>query len=419
MKQEFTLVELVKKYGSKAQKASLKRNKGNLTGKEFTLLIKSVEQEWESYSVEGRGAKRIITCSGKRSKKAERVDKRSNNGQGQLVGEFELNSLVVNYLIQNNNKVKPMSATKWLTELGIIDGKLIGALYGARGKHLEKLQEQFSKEIIDFNKDDSDMDMLDEFLQVSLKHMKSSLVSVFGKLAKVEIIIHRVERWGCTTKNKHRKLTSNEIKEIDIIRGSLLILHGLKGSDLFMTRKKEVKAFKVELDKQLEDELGLKFFYDAHYCVIPESELGLRDYLDKKREKGDLDFTHNLTEQYALIMIDMFKDMYSKHSLELARGRQKNTTNNSDIDRIKCLKIMTQYAPMWELLLKYFGCTSSMKLNTSAVEEAAPTTIEVDGVEFEVAKESKRTNPLAQFQAIRMIAEMNKESIRITGVSFN
>ncbi|MFG6062247.1 hypothetical protein, partial [Salmonella enterica] len=76
MNQEFTLAELVKQYGTKAQKASLKRNKGNLTGKEFTLLIKSVEQEWESYTVEGRGSKRIITCSGKRSKKAERVDKR-------------------------------------------------------------------------------------------------------------------------------------------------------------------------------------------------------------------------------------------------------------------------------------------------------------------------------------------------------
>lgn len=379
MKQVFTLAELVKKYGSKAQKQSFK-NKGNLTGKEFSILLKSVEQEWESNAIEGRGSKRIIICSGKRSKKAERVDKRSNNGQGQLIGEFELNSLVVNYLIQNGNKVRPMSATKWITELGIVDGKLIDALYGARGKHLEKLQEQFSKEIIDYNKADSDKDMLDEFLQVSMKHMKSSLVSVFRKLAKTEIIIHRKERWGCTTKNNHRKLRPNEIKEIDNIRGILLIEHGLKGNDLFITNKKEVKAFKEELDKKLEDQLGLKYYYDAHYCVIPESELGVRDYLDTKQENSDLDFTHNLKEQYAIIMIEMFKDMHSEHSLELARGRQKNTTNNSDLNRIKCLKIMKQYDSMWEILLKYFRCTSSMKSNTSPIEEAAPTTFEVDGV---------------------------------------
>ena len=33
-----------------------------------------------------------------------------------------------------------MSATKWLTELGIVDGKLTGALYSDRGVHLEKIK---------------------------------------------------------------------------------------------------------------------------------------------------------------------------------------------------------------------------------------------------------------------------------------
>ncbi|MDM5257058.1 hypothetical protein [Bacillus toyonensis] len=421
MNQEFTLAELVKKYGTKAQKASLKRNKGNLTGKEFTLLIKSVEQEWESYTVEGRGSKRIIICSGKRSKKAKRVDKRSNNGKGQLVGEFELNSLVVNYLIQNDNKVRPMSATKWITELGIIDGKLIGALYGARGIHLEKLQEQFSKRVKNYNKADSDIEMLDEFLQVSLKNMKSSLISVFNKLVKAKIIIYQKERWGCTIKNNHRKLTRNEIEEIASIRRILLTAHGIKGNDLFKTNKKEVKDFKKEFDEQLTERLGLKFDYDAHFCVLQDSDLGIRDYLDRLQEKGELEFTHRLTEEYAIIMTEMFKDMHSKHSLELAKGREMNTTNKSDTARVKCLKIMKQYAPMWELLLKYFRCTSSMKLNPSVVEEAvpAPAKTEADGVEFEVTKESKRTNPLAHFQAIRMIAEMDKESIRTTGGSLN
>ena len=130
LEKEFTLPQLVKMYGSKAQKESLKK-KGNLSGKEFELLIKEVLTEWESYALKGKGSKRIITCKGKRAKKAERVDKRSNNGQGQLVGEFELNSLVLNYLIQKDNKVKPMSVTKWLTGLGIVNEKLLGAVYGA------------------------------------------------------------------------------------------------------------------------------------------------------------------------------------------------------------------------------------------------------------------------------------------------
>lgn len=406
MNQEFTLVELVKKYGTKAQKSSLKRNKGNLTGKEFTLLIKSVNQEWESYTVEGRGSKRIITCSGKRPKKAERVDKRSNNGKGQLIGEFELNSLVVNYLIQNDNKVRPMSATKWITELGIVDGKLIGALYGARGIHLEKLQEQFSKVIKDYKKADTDMDMLDDFLQVSLKSIKSSLLSVFNKLAKAKVIIHQKERWGCTIKNNHRKLTRSEIREIASIRRILLNAYGLKGNDLFKTNKKEVKAFKMDFEKLLSKRLNLKFDYDAHFCVIQDSDLGVLDYLNRLQERGELDFTCSLTEEYALIMTQVYKNMQGKHLLELAKGREKNTSNKSDSDRIKCIKIMKQYAPMWELLLKYFRCTNGIKPNTSTVEAVVPTTVKIDGVEFEVSNESKKVNPLGVFQGIRFITEV-------------
>lgn len=373
MNKEFTLVELVKKYGTKAQQSSLKRNKGNITGKEFILLIKSVERQWESYTVEGRGSKRIITCCGKRSKKAERVDKRSNNGQGQLIGEFELNSLVVNYLIQNDNKVRPMSATKWITELGIIDDKLIGVLYGTRDIHLETLQIQFSKVIKDYKKADTDMDMIDDFLQVSLKNMKSSVISVFNKLAKAKVIIHQKERWGCTINNNHRKLTRNEISDIASIRRALLTAYGLKANDLFKTNKKEVKAFKKKFSRILSEQLNLKYDYDAHFCVLQDSNLGVMDYLKRLQERGELEFTCSLTEEYALIMTQVYKNMHSEHSLELAKGREQNTSNKSDSDRIKCIKIMKHYAPMWELLLRYFRCTSKMKSNLSVAEAAVPT----------------------------------------------
>jgi len=416
--EEFTLTKLVKKYGSKAQKQSLKE-KGNLSGKEFAILLKSVETEWESYKVDGRGSKRIITCSGKRLKKIERVDKRVHNGKGQLVGEFELNSLVVNFLIRNDNKVSPMSANKWITELGIVDGKILGVLYGSRVSHLEHLQDQFSSVIKDYNKADSDFEMLDEFLQISLKHNKSSLVSVFKKLAESKVIIHQTEVWGCTTTKRYRKLTRQEIQSIADIRQDLLNLHGLKDRDLFKTNMKAVKDFQKNFDEQLDEHLGLKFSYKAHLCVLQESGLGVSDYLDRLQEKDDLNFTHNLTEDYAIFLTDLFKDKQSNHSLELAKGRQRNTYNKSDTDRIQYLKIMQQYAPMWELLMKYFRCTDSCKLNLSGVEESASTNIEIDGLEVGISIEQKKTNPLAEFQAIRMIAEMNSESKTIKGGSLN
>ena len=312
--------------------------------------------------------KHSIVCSGKLTKKAPRKDNRSKNGQGQLVGEFELNSLVINYLIQNDNKVRPMSATKWLTELGIVDEKLFRALYGERGEHIEKLQERFSKMIKNYNKADNDIEMLDDFLQVSMKSLKAGLISVFNKLVKAEVIIHQNEVWGCTTQNSHRKLKRKEINEIASIRRILLAKHGIKSNDLFKTKMKEVKAFKREYEQELQKQLGLKFSYEAHLCVIQESDLGMHDYLQSIRDKEILDFAIDLTDMLVSSMTQVYKDKHSERSLELAKEREKNITNTSDSDRVKALKIMKQYAPMWELLLKYFGFKGSIKSNPSAVE---------------------------------------------------
>ncbi|MBY0210635.1 MULTISPECIES: hypothetical protein [Priestia] len=375
LEQEFTLAKLVKKYGSKAQRHSLK-NKGNLTGKEFSILMKSVDTEWESYKVDGRGSKRVITCYGKRSKKAQRIDRRCNNGQKQLVGEFELNSLIINHLLQQNNKVKPMSATKWLINLGIVGDKLTEALYGAKGGHLKNLQEQFSKVIKDYNKTDSDIEMLDEFTRILLKNMKASLVSVFKKLAKAEVIIYQTEIWGCTQKNNHRKLKRKEINETHNLKRILLTKHGIKSNDLFKANMKGVKEFKQDFQKQLREQLGIKFYYDAHFCKVQDSDLGMKEYLYNLREQGVLDSAISLKDFQISSVTQVYKDKYSQRSLKLAKGREKNITNISDSDRVKCLKIMKQYAPMWNLLLKYFKYKSCIKSNLSAVKLEASEKIE-------------------------------------------
>jgi hypothetical protein len=408
LEKRFKLAELVKKYGSKAQKESFKKN-GNLSGKEFAILKKSVLQVWESCElIEGRGSKRIFSCSGKRSKKAEPPDNRSNNGQGQLKGEFELNSLVVNYLIEKKNKVVPMAATKWITELGVVDPKLFGAVYGDRSFHLERLQEQFSNIIKDYKQAGNEAEMLEEFLTKQLEHIKSSLVSVFSKLEKAKVIIHQIEKWGCTNQNTYRKLNRNEVKMIADIKRTLLNTYGLKNGDLYKKNSKSVKDYKRSLDEELQGQLGLKYYYDAHFCVLQEGDLGVLDYLSRLEEKDELDFAYTLTEENAFIMSQIYKDIQSMRSLELAQNREMNIFNKSDSERIQLLKIMKQYAQMWELLLRYFKCNSCLKSKPNVVEEVATTKIEIDGVELEISNELKKTNPIAQFQAIRWIAEMDK-----------
>ncbi|ARK24157.1 hypothetical protein SporoP37_05300 [Sporosarcina sp. P37] len=366
MDQIFSTAEFVKKYGTKSQKASYKRY-GKLMPNTRDAVIRTAEQNFELVKRFKEGRETFYRCSGKLTEKAPRKDNRSKNGQGQLVGEFELNSLVINYLIQNDNKVRPMSATKWLTELGIVDEKLFRALYVAKGERLEKLQKQFSKMIKDYNRADTDIEMLDDFLQVSMKSLKAGLISVFSKLVKAEVIIHQKELWGCTTQNSHRKLKQKEINEISSIRSILLAKHGIKSNELFKTKKKEVKAFKREFDQELQKQLGLKFSYDAHLCVIQESDLGMHDYLQSIRDKEISEFAIDLTDMFVSSMTQVYKDEYGERSLELAREREKNITNVSDTDRVKNLKIMKQYAPMWELLLGYFGFKGSIKSNPSAV----------------------------------------------------
>lgn len=130
----------------------------------------------------------------------------------------------------------------------------------------------------------------------------------------------------------------------------------------------------------------MKYYYDAHFCVLQDSDLGVLDYLNKLHEKGELDFAYSLTEENAFIMTQVYKDIQSKHSLELAKGREKNISNNSDSNRVKCLKIMKQYAPMWEVLLKYFRCTSCLKSRPSTIESFGTVIQNNYGVEFEITK---------------------------------
>lgn len=410
MEKVYSLEELVKEYGSKAQKRSLKKNKGNLTGKEFQILLKSVDQEWESYTVEGRGSKRIITCSGKRLKKRERVDKRSNNGQGQLVGEFHLKSLIVNYIIKQDNKVKPMSLNRWITELELVDQELIGALYGERCKHLEQLQEQFGLEIKDYKKANYDIDILDEFIQKTFKSMKTSVLSVFNKLTKAEIIIHEEERWGCTINNNHRKLKQKETKKIARIKNSLLKKHGLKSTDLFKTRAKVVKEFKKEFEEELVKQLNLQYDYDAHFCALRDDGLGIVHRLDMLGNEEGLDFNYRLTDSQVFIMTRVYKNMHSEHSLELAKRRENNISNKADLDGIMLIKLDKQYASMWKVLLWYFRCTTNMNPSLPTVEKNESITIEIGGGEFEIANVQRNTNPLAHFEAIRLMSVIGEES---------
>lgn len=450
------LKELVKKYGSDAQKQALKKN-GNLSGKETKIIMKTVMQHWESCTFEGRGSKRIFTCTGKRSKKADRLDRRSNNGSGQLVGESELKSLVLSFLVQKNNDVKPMSSNKWLGSIGIIDDEILNVLYGKKENDLQKIKKYFKTEISDYDTDELEKDMLDDFIQVFLGNLKSNLVSIFGKLNKEGVIVYKKQKWAYTVSNKHRRLKKDEIMKIDAIKEELLHFYNISAQEAFVKKdKKEVIAYKQDLNEKLRDQLGLNYYYDAHYCSINNKGMSILEFLDQKQEEADAPFFHRLTDIFFHIEIEKFKQMHSVHSLFLAKKREENTTKDySEFSRVNFLKINKQYALMWELLLKYFGCYSVLKSNgcssgkEGAIDPKVATlekeksivwkrsiaekkvtieesldikkviTIKLDDVEFDVPKNASKANPLAQFKAIRSREEERRVRVNKTHLSYS
>lgn len=337
MEQVFTLIEIVEKYGSEAIKRSLDKN-NNISGKEKITLLKTVNQYWESCEVEGRGSKRLFKCSGKREKKIDRVDNRVNNGQGQLVGEFELKTLVMNYLIHNNQAIHKMSATKWIKALGIANESTFDALYDQRKYHLNNIEKLFVDNIPNYKIDDSASDMLNEFLNLFTRSMKNSLVSVFKKLEKENLVFYDVEKWGYTLAHESKELNINDLEQIEKIRGYLFELYKISPKDLRMEYKKESIAFKKDLKQELKDKLNLKNYYDVHYCELT----------------SDLDSSKIDADALGLIR-EKFIKLFKANSLELAKKRELSTTEyRYEFNKINSLKRTKQYSLMWKLLLEYF-----------------------------------------------------------------
>ncbi|OIN67351.1 hypothetical protein BLD48_06930 [Exiguobacterium sp. KRL4] len=337
MEQVFTLIEIVEKYGSEAIKKSLNKN-NNISGKEKITLLKTVNQYWESCEVEGRGSKRLFKCSGKRKKKIDRVDNRINNGQGQLVGELELKTLVMNYLIHNDQAIHKMSATKWIKALDIANENIFAALYDQRKYHLDKIEKLFADNISNYEIGDSASDMLNEFLNLFTRSMKNSLVSVFKKLEKENLVFYDVEKWGFTFDHESKELDMNDLKEIEKIRRHLFELYNISPKDLRMEYKKESIAFKKDLKQELKDKLNLKNYYDVHYCELTSSS----------------DSSKIAADELALIR-NKFKELFKANSLELATKRELSTTEyRYEFNKINSLKRAKHYSLMWKLLLEYF-----------------------------------------------------------------
>lgn len=367
MQFKFTIAEAVEGFGNDKQKEGVIKNKGNLKPTQFNALIKTLKQHFDLVTVEGTGRKRIITCSGEYDFEIAREDKRKDNG-AKVPYEYEINSLVLDFILKNcKNKFVTMSLSKWLVNIGLIDWKIINASNNRKmmKHHLELLKDKYGNKFTD-----KDIVMLEHFITTEIEKLKRNLASVFNKLAEHKIIIHKKEWYGCLLNEERRALTEQEITEIANMKRELCKRHDIRLRDLkFKVNNPSVKAYKKDFESALNN-IGFKYIFESHGCVVQVSDKMISEYIDKLNEKDELVICYGLNEANILNMVNDFKNLFTERTLELAGVRQNNH-NKSDHYHIKQLKVFEEYKPMWEMLLIFYGLTNypEPKINHVDVEQ--------------------------------------------------
>ncbi|MFC0561518.1 hypothetical protein [Halalkalibacter alkalisediminis] len=312
-----------------------------------------MKQYFATVIIEGRGRKRIITCSGEYDYEIAREDKRKDNGT-KLIYEYEINSLVLDFVLKNcKNKFLTMSLSKWLVSIGLIDWQIVNASNNklVMQEHLKLLEEKYPNNA-------TTKDMLEHFINVETDKLKRNLASVFHKLEKHKIIIYKKEWYGCLLNKERRVLTEHELTEIANHKRELCNKHNVNLRDLrFKTKNPSVKAYKEDFASFL-NSMGFKYIYESHGCVVQVSDNIIKEYLDNLNEKDELVFCYGLSETDIFSLVYNFKRLFTERSLELAKARQDNKDNNSDHQYIKQLKVFEEYLPIWEILLILYGLTN-------------------------------------------------------------
>ncbi|MCA1200855.1 hypothetical protein [Priestia flexa] len=283
MEKVFTLAELVKEYGTEVQKESFKKN-GNLNKRSLDSIKKSVERDWESVKIEGRGSKRIITCSGRREDKAMKKDGRVRSGRQQVEHRIPMDIIVATHLEYDMTKQASMSLGKWAVEFGLIT-KLEYDLLCSRNSSIMR-QKHIDKAVEIGIIDEDQTKLLDEFtlycieiyrqLAKTLEHMKTCGIILF------------YENWMGYSKDGKISINPEIMKKIQKVRRDLMKKHDVVEFNLTAHRNaKKVINFKCEWKQALaevKDEfgsvLGIKYYWKEYAVILKATSKAVQRYLE-------------------------------------------------------------------------------------------------------------------------------------------
>ncbi|HDX9500161.1 TPA: hypothetical protein ROX79_005071 [Bacillus thuringiensis] len=408
MKETYTLEELTQKFGTDKQKEALVKNNGNLKANPFNALIKTVEQHYESVTVEGRGKKRIIICEGKREEIALRQDARENNGGGQVPMKYEqaFPIMVLQSLLEMRDagvnetvlEKKVLTVAGWLQKMKFITPEMFEARKCRYNDAvLERVTEGLSKrDVVGFDDDF----LVKEYFDKEIDRLSKYFMSTVQKLHKAKLVEHVPYKMGrCQVPEISEHIECGELTQdiqhtekfiilTPFVADAVANIHTqLQSLPQFsyltlqeinqLKNKKEVKEYWTEYNIRLNnikneqgERLYLTLTYTAHGLFVKSGQNQMIKWLEKNNKEAIKDFQSDET-QYFINNRKEFHETLNQYVVDLAEKRQEKFINQlesnslgkvnesqfeeSKFKRVKDLMLKKRYVDAYQKLQDYFG----------------------------------------------------------------
>ncbi|MDQ0205230.1 hypothetical protein [Alkalicoccobacillus murimartini] len=240
------------------REAKSKKGKGNLGANQTKQLLLNLDIDWTDVKISGKGADRIISCSGKREQSIRKKDNRKDNGKGQILYESVVRDLVVIHLKQNN-KTFSNTISSFAHNLELTSNTLYYAskvkVSTEQKKHYDNL---LSKYKIGYS-------MFWHIVSKESKRIHDNLNSILKRMSEENIIRYKTFL-NAVTMNANREHYALDIKIADEIKTKMNELrekHDVLIVDiLFKPNKYKVLQYRREEQTYL-NSIGIMYVYET------------------------------------------------------------------------------------------------------------------------------------------------------------
>lgn len=409
MLREFSQEEIVELEGDEVLKNHFRKN-GRLMMNMFQRFLRDLEQRYTQVKVEGKGGKKTkYFLAERRECLADRNDNRIFNGEGQLPENYEQGFpiMILEHLIHSNVS-EPKTINRLLKDMGFITDDLFEA---SKSKYSQNvLNSQIAKLKVDDIIENNTESVVYDYIDREINRLTQHFMGYIKKLEVAKLIIHNKHTMGLISvfkpinmydefsgrmktiveeQDRYIELSSFVIEKVAKMRRDLQNnpkYKHLTQKDIYRYRNKtDVKEYWKEHDTllyQITDENGIQLnllrTFEAHTLFLQAGDNPIKQWLEKKQNRGAIDLYHNDELQYYLENREQFHKVREKYVVKLAQNRQDDTQkeNNKlsdelggkqkkviieldDTEWIKNKKLMFLglYVEAYEKLQEYYGHT--------------------------------------------------------------